>query len=104
MSIIIDENTAVLVQGITGRQGLFHAAQMMDFGTRIVAGVTPDKSGTMALGSVPVYDTVREARENNEIDASIVFVPAPYAKDATLEAMEAGIGVVVVITEHIPGP
>lgn len=102
MSIIIDENTAVLVQGITGKQGLFHTAQMMEYGTRIVCGVTPGKSGTVALGCVPVYDTVREACENHTIDASILFVPAQAAKDAALEAMDSGIGVVVVITEHIP--
>lgn len=101
MSIIIDETTNVLVQGITGKQGLFHAQQMLAYGTKIVAGTSPGKGGT-TLEGVPVYDSVRGAGEEHRLDASVIFIPAPYAKDAALEALEAGIKVVVVVTEHIP--
>ncbi|MCL6638208.1 MAG: succinate--CoA ligase subunit alpha [Firmicutes bacterium] len=101
MAIIIDENTNVVVQGITGNQGLFHTRQMLAYGTKIVAGVTPGKGGTVVEG-IPVYDSVRQACENWRIDASVLFIPAPFAKDAALEALEAGVKVVVVVTEHIP--
>lgn len=101
MSILIHKDTRVLVQGITGREGRFHAEQMQAYGTQIVAGVTPGKGGQEVLG-VPVYDTVKEAVEKHPIDASIVFVPAAAAADAALEAAHAGIPLVVLITEGIP--
>lgn len=101
MAIIIDENTQVVVQGVTGNQGLFHAKQMLAYGTKIVAGVTPGKGGTTIEG-IPVYDSVAAACEDYRIDASVLFIPAAFAKDAALEALEAGVKVVVVVTEHIP--
>ncbi|UCE96192.1 MAG: succinate--CoA ligase subunit alpha [Candidatus Bathyarchaeota archaeon] len=101
MGIIVDRNTRVVVQGITGAQGNFHTRLMLDFGTQIVAGVTPGKGGVKIHG-VPVYDTVEEVVLKHRANASIIFVPAPFAADAAHEAMEAGIKVVVVITEHIP--
>ena len=101
MSILINKDTRVLVQGITGREGRFHAEQMQKYGTKIVAGVTPGKGGQEVLG-VPVYDTVKEAVAEHPIDASIVFVPAAAAADAALEAAHAGIPLVVLITEGIP--
>lgn len=91
----------VVVQGITGRQGRFHTELMLEYGTKIVAGVTPGRGGDEVCG-VPVYDTIAEAKEHHTMDASIVFVPAPYALDAALEAVEAGLDPVVVITEGIP--
>ncbi len=100
MAIWADENIRLLVQGITGHQGQFHTKAMMEFGTKIVAGVTPGKGG-MEVHGVPVYNTVEEAMEK-EPNASIVFVPAPFAKDAVIEALDAGIKLVVVITENIP--
>ena len=100
MAIWADENIRLLVQGITGHQGQFHTKAMMEFGTKIVAGVTPGKGGQQVHG-VPVYDSVEEAMER-EANASIVFVPAPFAKDAVIEALDAGIKLVVVITENIP--
>ncbi len=102
MGIIVDENTRVLVQGITGRQGMLHTEEMLKYGTRIVAGVTPGKGGNKVHG-IPVYDSVREAVEAHpEINTSIIFVPAPAAPDAVYEAIDAGIRKIVVITEHIP--
>ncbi|MBS7636928.1 succinate--CoA ligase subunit alpha [Candidatus Bathyarchaeota archaeon] len=101
MGIIIGKNTRAIVQGITGSQGSFHTKLMLEYGTQIVAGVTPGKGGTK-VHNVPVYDTVEEALENHEADASIIFVPAPFAADAALEALENGIKTVVIITEHIP--
>jgi succinyl-CoA synthetase alpha subunit len=101
MSILINKNTRVLVQGITGREGAFHAEKMMEAGTKVVAGMTPGRGGQTVLG-VPVYDTVKEAAAKHKIDASIVFVPAPGAADAALEAAHAGIPLVVLITEGIP--
>lgn len=97
----IDKDTRVVVQGITGDQGLFHTRLMKEYGTKIVAGVTPGRGGQVAEG-VPVYDTVREAQESHDIDASIIFVPAPFALDAALEAIEAELDPVVIITEGIP--
>ncbi|KIX84377.1 succinate--CoA ligase subunit alpha [Thermus filiformis] len=99
--ILINRDTTVLVQGITGREGQFHTKQMLDYGTKVVAGVTPGKGGTEVLG-LPVYDTVKEAVANHKIDASIIFVPAPAAADAALEAAHAGIPLIVLITEGIP--
>jgi succinyl-CoA synthetase alpha subunit len=101
MGIIVDENTRVLVQGITGTQGSLHTRLMLKYGTNIVAGVTPGKGGTEVQG-VPVYDTVKEARENHSPNASIIFVPAPFAADAAFEAVDGGIQTVVMITEHVP--
>jgi succinyl-CoA synthetase alpha subunit len=101
MTRFIDKNTRVVVQGITGDQGLFHTRLMKNYGTRIVAGVTPGKGGQKAEG-VPIYDTIREAQEIHSIDASIIFVPAPFALDAALEAIEAELDPVVVITEGVP--
>jgi succinyl-CoA synthetase alpha subunit len=98
---LIDKNTRVVVQGITGSQGRFHTNLMKSYGTRIVAGVTPGRGGQEAEG-VPVYDTIMEAREEHEIDASIIFVPAQFSLDAVLEAVEADLNPVVVITEGIP--
>ncbi len=101
MGILVDRNTRVLVQGITGREGSFHTRLMLEYGTKIVAGVTPGKGGQEVHG-IPVYDTVREAVEYaGPIDASIVFVPSRFARDAVLEAIDNGIKVVVVITEGI---
>lgn len=101
MSILIDESTRVLVQGITGREGAFHTKQMLAYGTKVVAGVTPGKGGESVEG-VPVYNTVREAVERHGVNTSIVFVPPRFAADAVLEAIDAGIGLVVCITEWIP--
>jgi len=101
MSVLVDSTTRVVVQGITGHQGTVHARQMRQFGTQVVAGVTPGKAGTDVEG-VPVYDTVRDAVRATQANASCIFVPAPYAKDALLEAVDAGIRLCVVVTEHIP--
>ena len=90
-----------MVQGITGTQGSFHTKLMQEYGTRIVAGTSPGKGGTTIHG-VPIYDTTAEALENHIVNASIIFVPAPYAADAAQEAMESEIKTVVVITEHVP--
>jgi len=101
LAIIIDENTNVVVQGLTGKQGLFHTKQMIAYGSKVVAGTSPGKGGT-AIEGIPVYDSVRAACESHRIDASVIFIPAAFAKDAALEALEAGIKVVVIVTEHIP--
>ncbi len=101
MAIFIDEQTTVLVQGMTGHQGRFHTKQMLLYGTRVVAGTSPGKGGETVEG-VPVYNTVRKAVENHPISASVIFVPAKIARDAAFEALEAGIKLVVMITEHIP--
>jgi len=101
LGILVDEKTRAVVQGITGTQGSFHTKLMLDYGTEIVAGVTPGKGGTTIHG-VPVYDTVEEAVNRHDANASIIFVPAPFAVDAAFEAMESGLKTVVVITEHIP--
>ncbi len=101
MSIYINENTRVLVQGITGNQGSFHTARMLSYGTRVVGGITPGKGG-QTVENVPVYNTVFEAMEKQPADASVLFIPAPFAKDAALEALDAGIKIIVLIPEHIP--
>jgi succinyl-CoA synthetase alpha subunit len=100
MSIYINKETRVLVQGITGKQGSFHTAQMLEYGTQIVAGVSPGKGGQSVEG-VPVFDTVFAAMENGPVDASILFIPAPFAKDAAYEALAAGVKLIVLIPEHI---
>ena len=103
MSILVDEATRLLVQGITGREGQFHAEQMLEYGTNIVAGVTPGKGGQTALDSrVPVFDTVADAVGETGANTSVMYVPAPYAPDAILEAAEGGIGLIFCITEGIP--
>jgi len=101
MSILIDENTRVVVQGITGGEGTFHTQRMQEYGTKIVAGVTPGKGGQTHLG-VPVYNTVAEAVEKEGANASAIFVPAFFAGDAVMEAADAGVKVIVCITEGIP--
>jgi len=101
MSILIDEKTRLLVQGITGGEGSFHTRQCIEYGTRIVAGVTPGKGGSNVLG-VPVFNTVEAAIEKTGANTSIIFVPATFAADAVLEAADAGIPLVVCITEGIP--
>ena len=102
MSILVDRDTRVVVQGITGKTGLFHADHSLQYGTQVVAGVTPGKGGATVLDDVPVFDTVAQARRETGADASLIFVPPPFAADAILEAAEAGIGVIVAITEGIP--
>ena len=103
MSILVGKETRLLVQGITGREGEFHSRQMQAYGTRIVAGVTPGKGGQKALdGSVPVFDTCAQAVADTGANTSIIYVPAPAAPDAILEAVGAGIGAVFAITEGIP--
>ncbi|MEA2090470.1 MAG: succinate--CoA ligase subunit alpha [Thermoproteota archaeon] len=101
MGLLVGKDTNAIVQGITGTQGRFHTKLMLDYGTRIVAGVTPGKAGTNVHGA-PVYDTVEEALRENEAGASIIFVPAPFAADAAFEALENGIKTLVIITEHVP--
>jgi len=102
MVVLVDENTKVIVQGITGRYGRFHTEQMMKYGTKVLAGVTPGKGGQEVLG-VPVYDTIKEAKENfPELNTSIIFVPSTGAADAIIEAADAGLKLIVVITEGIP--
>ncbi len=101
MSILVDARTKVICQGFTGAQGTFHSEQMIAYGTRMVGGVTPGKGGTTHLG-LPVFDTVAEAVEKTGADASVVFVPAPFAADAIVEAVDAGLPLVVCITEGIP--
>ncbi len=102
MAVLVDKNTRVLVQGITGRAGGFHARQCMEYGTNIVAGVTPARGGEMFDGKVPVFDTVSEARAETGCNASVIFVPAEFAADSILEAVDAGIELVICITEGIP--
>ena len=102
MAILVDENSKVVVQGITGKEGSFHARNCMEYGTNIVAGVTPGKGGTMFDDKVPVFDSVAEAVDATGADVSLLFVPPPFAKDAILEAADAGIRLAVVITEGIP--
>jgi succinyl-CoA synthetase alpha subunit len=103
MAILVDKNTRLLVQGITGREGEFHSSQMIEYGTQVVAGVTPGKGGQRACdGRVPVFDTVAEAVAATGPNASVVYVPARFAADAILEAADAGIPLVVCITEGVP--
>ena len=101
MSILVSRASRVLVQGLTGREGSFHTEQMKSYGTNVVAGVSPGKGGTTQLG-VPIYDTVVDARRDTRADVSGIFVPAPFAADAIMEAAAAGIGLIVCITEGIP--
>ena len=101
MSILVDENTRLLVQGITGREGTFHTQQAVAYGTKVVAGVTPGKGGSTVDG-IPVFNTVGAARDATGANASVIFVPPPFAADAILEAADAGLPLVVCITEGIP--
>ncbi len=101
MSILVDNNTRIVVQGLTGKEGTFHAEQCIAYGSKVVAGVTPGKGGTTHLG-VPVFNTVREAVEQAGANASLIFVPPAFAADAVLEAADAGVAVIVCISEGIP--
>jgi succinyl-CoA synthetase alpha subunit len=103
MSILVDRNTRLLVQGITGNEGLFHSRQMLDYGTKVVAGVTPGKGGEWVLGGkIPVFDSVKIAVEATGANTSVIFVPARFASDAIFEAVDAGLPLIVCITEGIP--
>ena len=102
MSILVDEKTRLLVQGITGREGSFHAERCMAYGTNIVAGVTPGKGGETVLEKVPVFDTVRQAVDETGANVALIFVPPPFAADAILESADAGLPLVVCITEGVP--
>ena len=101
MSVLVNELTRVVVQGLTGREGGFHASQMIAYGTKVVAGVTPGKGGTLH-NDVPVFNTVAEAARQTHADAAAIFVPPPFAADAMLESIDAGIPLVVCITEGVP--
>ncbi|TFG10633.1 succinate--CoA ligase subunit alpha [Candidatus Thorarchaeota archaeon] len=101
MAVLVDNDTRVIIQGITGSQGTFHSQAMKEYGTRVVAGVTPGKGGQEVAG-IPVYDTVAQAKEAEDATASVIFVPARFATDAALEAIAADLNPVVIITEHVP--
>ena len=101
MSVLVDKNTKVICQGFTGQQGTFHSQQAIEYGTKMVGGVTPGKGGQKHL-NLPVFDTVKQAVEETEADASVIYVPAAFCKDSIIEAIEAGIKLVVCITEGIP--
>jgi succinyl-CoA synthetase alpha subunit len=101
MSILVNKNTKVLVQGITGKEGSFHASACKAYGTKVAAGVTPGKGGTEFEG-IPVFDSVEEAVEKTEADVSLIFVPPPFAADAIMEAAQAGVPLIITITEGIP--
>jgi succinyl-CoA synthetase alpha subunit len=101
MAILVDENTKVIVQGITGKEGAFHAGQMLEYGTKLVGGVTPGKGG-QDFNGVPIFNTVSDAVKETGANASVIYVPAAFAVDALLEAADSGIKLIVVITEGIP--
>ncbi len=101
MSILIDENTRLIVQGITGREGTFHTEQMLQYGAKVVAGVTPGKGGQEVFG-VPVFNTVKEAMEATDANASVIFVPAKFSRSGIVEAIEAGVPNIFTIAEHVP--
>ena len=101
MSVLVNKSTKVICQGFTGQQGTFHSEQALEYGTRLVGGVTPGKGGSEHIG-LPVYDTVQDAVDDTGADASMIFVPPPFAADAILEAADAGVRVIVTITEGIP--
>ena len=102
MSIFIDKNTKLVIQGITGRDGSFHAKQMMEYGTQVVAGVTPGKGGQTFEGTVPIFNTVMDAVKATGANTSVIYVPPPFAADAIMEAAAAGVQLVVCITEGVP--
>src|SRR5574341_427129 len=102
MSILVDKQTRLVVQGITGRDGSFHAKQMLEYGTAVVAGVTPGRGGQTFDGKVPVFDTLAQAVAQTGANTSVIYVPARFAADAVYEAADAGIGLIVCITEGIP--
>ncbi|KTE90345.1 hypothetical protein AT727_07050 [Desulfitobacterium hafniense] len=101
MGLIINKDTHVIVQGGTGKQGSYHVKAMLEYGTKVVAGVTPGRGGNQ-VGGLPVYDTVRGAKERHKIDASLIMVPAPFVLSAAIEAIDAGVPLIVIVTEHIP--
>lgn len=101
MGLIINKDIQVIVQGGTGKQGSYHVKAMKEYGTKVVAGVTPGKGGTQVEG-LPVYDTVREAKDRHRIDASLIMVPAPFVLGAAIEAIDTGVPLIVIVTEHIP--
>ncbi|MCF7808627.1 MAG: succinate--CoA ligase subunit alpha [Candidatus Marinimicrobia bacterium] len=100
--ILINDDTKLVVQGITGGEGSFHTAQMIEYGTRVVAGVTPGKGGQTTEQGVPVFNTVQEAKDKTGVNTSVIFVPPPFAADAIMEAVDAGLDLVICITEGIP--
>ncbi len=102
MSVFIDKNTKLVIQGITGRDGSFHAKQMMEYGTQVVAGVTPGKGGQKFEGTVPIFNTVFDAVKATGANTSVIYVPPPFAADAMMEAAAAGVSLVVCITEGVP--
>jgi succinyl-CoA synthetase alpha subunit len=102
MSILVDENTRLIVQGITGREGQFHTEQCMKYGTNVVGGVTPNKGGQTVLDNVPVFNTVKDAATKTKANATMIFVPPAFAADAILEAADAGIALIICIAEGIP--
>ncbi|HEX9250432.1 MAG TPA: succinate--CoA ligase subunit alpha, partial [Gemmatimonadaceae bacterium] len=102
MSTFIDKSTRLLVQGITGRDGSFHASQMIEYGTDVVAGVTPGKGGQKFEGTVPIFNTVAEAVRKTGANTTVIYVPPPFAADAMMEAADAGISFIVCITEGVP--
>lgn len=105
MAVLVDKNTRLIVQGITGREGSFHAEQCIKYGTQVVAGVTPGKGGTtveIAGKQIPIFNTVADARKKTQANATVIFVPPPFAADAVMEATEAGVELVICITEGIP--
>ncbi|MBX3037946.1 MAG: succinate--CoA ligase subunit alpha [Anaerolineales bacterium] len=101
MSILVDKNTRLLVQGVTGNEGLFHTTQMVAYGTQVVGGITPGKGGEWVLEKIPVFDSVKAAKENTDANATIIFVPARFAPDAMFEAADAGIPLIICITEGV---
>ncbi|PKQ62748.1 succinate--CoA ligase subunit alpha [Labilibaculum filiforme] len=102
MSVLVDKNTKLVVQGITGSEGAFHTQQMIEYGTNVVAGVTPGKGGQLFMDKIPIHNTMRGAVEKTGANASVIFVPPPFAADAIMEAADAGVAIVVCITEGIP--
>jgi len=102
MGILVNNNTKLVVQGITGKEGAFHTQQMLDYGTKITAGVTPGKGGQKDANDVPIFNTVYEAKSETGANTSVIFVPPPFAADACMEAIDAGIDLIVCITEGIP--
>src|ERR1051325_9083313 len=102
MSVLVDKSTRLAVQGITGNTGGFHTRQCMEYGTNVVAGVTPGKGGQLFYQKGPIFDTMWEARQKTGCNVSVIFVPAPGAADAILEAVDAGLELVICITEGIP--